>query len=146
MGLKNMSYQEINHQNSNLPSRKAKCYLYILLCPSPLLPSLFPLSSPSVSSFLLPILFCNFRLLMSIWTGKSVQMDINNLNLTTYREAPIFSTVKNPPAMPETWVQSLVSKDLLEKKMAIHSSILDWEIPWTEEPGGLQSMGSQKSD
>ena len=44
---------------------------------------------------------------MSIWTGKSVQIDINNLNLTTYSEAPIFSTVKNPPAMQEMWVQSL---------------------------------------
>ena len=73
---------------------------------------------------------------MSIWTGKSVQIDINNLNLTTYSEAPIFSTVKNPPAMQEMWVQSLVWKDRLEKKMAIHSSILDWEIPWTEDPGG----------
>ena len=83
---------------------------------------------------------------MSIWTGKSVQIDINNLKLTTYREAPIFSTVKNPPAMQETWVQSLVWKDPLEKKMPIHSNILDWEIPWTEEPGRLQSMGSQKTD
>ena len=141
-----MSYQEINHQNLNLPSRKTKCHLHILLCPSPLLPSPFSPTSPSLSSFLLSILFCNFRLLMSIWTGKSVQIDINNLKLTTYREAPIFSTVKNPPAMQETWVQSLVWKDPLEKKMPIHSNILDWEIPWIEEPGRLQSMGSQKTD
>ena len=141
-----MSYQEINHQNSNLPSRKAKCHLHILLCPSPLLPSPFSPSSPSLSSFLLPILFCNFRLLMSIWTGKPVQIDINDLKLTTYREALIFLTVKNPPAMQEMWVQSLVWKDPLEKKMAIHSSILDWEIPWTEETGRLRSMRLQKSD
>ena len=53
--------------------------------------------------------------------------------------------VKNPPAMQETQVQRLDQEDLLEKEMATHSSILDWEIPWTEEPGGLQSMGSQKS-
>ena len=141
-----MSYQEINHQNSNLPSRKAKCHLHILLCPSPLLPSPFSPSSPSLSSFLLPILCCNFRLFMSIWTGKPVQIDINDLKLTTYREALIFLTVKNPPAMQEMWVQSLVWKDPLEKKMAIHSSILDWEIPWTEETGRLRSMRLQKSD
>ena len=46
--------------------------------------------------------------------------------------------------MRETWVQSLGWKDLLEKEMAAHSSILAWKIPWTEEPGGLQSMGSQR--
>ena len=46
--------------------------------------------------------------------------------------------------MQDTWVQFLGQEDALEKKMAIHSSILAWEIPWTEEPGGLQSMGSQK--
>ena len=50
--------------------------------------------------------------------------------------------VKHPPAMQETWVQSLGGEDPLEKGMAIHSSILAWRIPWTEEPGGLQSMGS----
>ena len=50
--------------------------------------------------------------------------------------------VKNLPAMQETWVQSLGQKDLLEKGMATHSSILAWKIPWTEEPGGIQSMGS----
>ena len=54
--------------------------------------------------------------------------------------------VKNPPANAgdtETWVQSLGQEDLLEKEMATHSSIRAWEIPWTGEPGGLQSMGSQ---
>ena len=53
-------------------------------------------------------------------------------------------TVKSLPVMPETWVQSLGQEDPLEKEMATHSSILAWKIPWTEEPGGLQSMGSQK--
>ena len=52
--------------------------------------------------------------------------------------------VKNMPAMQETRVQSLDQEDPLEKKMATHSSILAWEIPWTEEPGGLQSMESQR--
>ena len=51
--------------------------------------------------------------------------------------------VKNPPAMWETRVQSLGWEDLLEKEMATHSSIIAWKIPWTEEPGRLQSMGSQ---
>ena len=52
--------------------------------------------------------------------------------------------VKNQPAMQETQVQSLGHEDLLEKGMATHSSILDWTIPWIEEPGRLQSMGSQR--
>ena len=56
----------------------------------------------------------------------------------------VAQTLKNPLVMQETWVQSLGWKDLLEKGMATHSSILAWRIPWTEEPGGLQSMGSQR--
>ena len=52
--------------------------------------------------------------------------------------------VKNLPAMQETQGQSLVWENPLEKKMATHSSILAWRIPWTEEPGGLQPMGSQR--
>ena len=58
--------------------------------------------------------------------------------------------VKNPSANEgdtrETWVLSLGLKDRLEREMTTHSSILAWRIPWTEEPGGLQSMGSQESD
>ena len=54
--------------------------------------------------------------------------------------------VENPPTGQETQVQSLGLEDPLEKEMATHSSILTWEIPWTEEPGGLQSVGSQESD
>ena len=54
--------------------------------------------------------------------------------------------VKNPPAMRETWVQSLGLDDPLEEGMATHSSLLAWRIPWTEEPGGLQSTGSKESD
>ena len=51
--------------------------------------------------------------------------------------------VKNPPVMQETWVRPLGWEDPLEKEMAAHSSILAWKIPWTSEPGGLLSMGSQ---
>ena len=56
----------------------------------------------------------------------------------------VAQTVKRLPTMWETWVQSLVWEDLLEKEMATHSSILAWEIAWTEEPGRLQSMVSQR--
>ena len=52
--------------------------------------------------------------------------------------------VKNQPAMPETCDQSLGRDDPLEKGMATHSSILAWRSPWTEEPGGLLSVGSQR--
>ena len=52
--------------------------------------------------------------------------------------------VKNLPAMWETQVRSLGQEDPLEKGMTTHSSILAWRIPWTEEPGGLQSMGSKR--
>ena len=55
--------------------------------------------------------------------------------------------VKNPPAMQETWVQSLGREDPLEEEMATHSRILAWRIPWTEEPGGLySSWGCKESD
>ena len=52
--------------------------------------------------------------------------------------------VKNLPATQETWVQTLGREDPLEKEMDTHSSILAWRIPWTEKPGGEQSMGSQR--
>ena len=54
------------------------------------------------------------------------------------------AVVKSLPAMQETGVQFLGREDLLEKEMANHSSIFAWKIPWMEEPGRLQSMGSQK--
>ena len=56
---------------------------------------------------------------------------------------PVAQMIKNPPAMQETWVGSLDQEDPLEKEVAVHSSTLAWRIPWTEEPGGLQSLGSQ---
>ena len=52
--------------------------------------------------------------------------------------------VKSLPAMQETWIRSLGWEDPLEKEIATHSSTLAWKIPWIEEPGGLQSMGSQR--
>ena len=56
----------------------------------------------------------------------------------------VAQTVKRLPTMQETRVRFVGEEDLLEKEMASHSSILTWKIPWTEAPGGLQSMGSQR--
>ena len=72
---------------------------------------------------------------------------MNYLGKSYSRASPIAQQVKNPPTMQETqkaWVQSLGWEDPLEKEMATHSSILAWEIPWTEETGTLQSMGLQR--
>ena len=61
-----------------------------------------------------------------------------------HRASLVAQVIKNPPAKQETWVQSLGWEDLLEEGMATYSSILAWKIPWTEEPGGPQFMGSQR--
>ena len=58
----------------------------------------------------------------------------------------VAQTVKNLPAMQETWILSLGLENPLKKEMETHSSILIWRIPWTEEPGRLQSMGLQELD
>ena len=63
--------------------------------------------------------------------------------METLRSSRMAQMVKNLPVMQETGVQSLTLEDPLEKVVATHSGILAWKIPWTEEPGGLQSMGSQ---
>ena len=60
-----------------------------------------------------------------------------------HQASQVVQTVKCLPAMRETWVQTLGREDPLGKEMATHASSLTWKIPWTEEPGGLQSMGSQ---
>ena len=60
------------------------------------------------------------------------------------RASLVAQTVKNLPAMQETWLQSLGQEDSLEEEMAAHSSIHAWKIPWIEEPDGLQSMGLQR--
>ena len=67
-----------------------------------------------------------------------------NSNRTLTRTSLVAQMVKYLPAMQETQVQSLGGEDPLEKEMATHFSILAWRIPWTEEPGRLQSMGSQR--
>ena len=60
------------------------------------------------------------------------------------RASLVAQTIKRLPAMQENWVRSLGWEDPLEKEMATHSSTLAWRIPWREEPGGLQSTGSQR--
>ena len=64
--------------------------------------------------------------------------------LSPTRASLVSQEVKNPPAMWETQVPSLGREDPLEKEMATHSSSLAWKIPWTEEPGGLQCLGSHR--
>ena len=64
--------------------------------------------------------------------------------ITRDRASLVVQTVDNLPAIQKTWIQSLGQEDPLEEEMATHSSILAWRIPWTEEPGGLQSMGLQR--
>ena len=66
------------------------------------------------------------------------------LNISSKGASLVTQMVKNLPAIQETPVQSLGQEDPLEKGTPIHSSILTWRIPWTEEPGGLQSMGLQR--
>ena len=74
-------------------------------------------------------------------------------HITSFRPSPplwgaslVTQMVKNPPAVQEIWVRSLGWEDPLEESMATHSSILAWRIPWTEEPGRLQSIGSQRAE
>ena len=71
-------------------------------------------------------------------------MMIFKYSIKSSRLPRVAQTVKNLTAVQETQVRSLGQEDPLEKGMATHSSILAWRIPWTEEPGGLQSVGSQR--
>ena len=79
------------------------------------------------------------------WACPHISNAIQYLSQGYFKGFPGGSDGKESAAMQETWVQFLGWEDPLEKGMATHYSILAWEIPWTEEPGGLQFMGSQKS-
>ena len=91
---------------------------------------------------------------MAISTYRSIitlnvsgHLNLNGINAPVQRRiysSMVAQPVKNRPAMQETQVQSLDQEDPMERGMDIHSSILAWRIPRTEEPGGLQSMGSQR--
>ena len=80
-----------------------------------------------------------------IWVLTWVGFGEQGLGSIRLRASLGGSMVKKPPAKQETQVQSLGRKDPLEKEMATHSSVLAWRIPWTEEPGGLQPIGSKNS-
>ena len=71
-------------------------------------------------------------------------LEINTFSSFILGASLVAQTVKSLSAMWETWVRSLGGEDPLEKEMAAHSSTLAWRIPWTEEPGGLQSKGLQR--
>ena len=71
-------------------------------------------------------------------------MHLINTSIEPIWASPVAQRLKRLPAMRETWVRFLGWEDPLEKEMATHSSILAWRTPWTEEPGGLQSTGSQR--
>ena len=82
-----------------------------------------------------------YLILLLSWEGVS---GVFGMGVYIAWAFPCSSGVKNPPAMQKIWVWSLGGEDPLEKEMATHSSVLAWEIPWTEEPGRLQSMGLQR--
>ena len=74
---------------------------------------------------------------------RAVKTHDDSEQVSFYMDFPCGLAVKDPPSMQETRVQSLGQEDPPEEGMATYSSILAWRIPWTEEPGGLQSRGSQ---
>ena len=87
-------------------------------------------------------------LCVCVWGGSACCLQANRLiSLTWYfpedGASLVAQTVKNPPAMQDSWVASLDGEGPLEKAMTTHSSILAWRIPWAEEPGRLQSMELQ---
>ena len=85
------------------------------------------------------------KLVISTILGAPTQLPTFILLVPTISWASLVAqTVKNQPAMQETWVQSLGWEDPLEMGMATHSSVFAWRIPWTEGPGGLHSMGLQR--
>ena len=99
--------------------------------------------------------FRNYHLtLTEVYTGQPQEAPFDTIYQTknyilldlefSSRTSLVAQFLKSLPAMQETWVRSLGQEDPLEKEMASHSSILAWRIPWTEKPGRLQSMGSQR--
>ena len=76
--------------------------------------------------------------------SRRVRHDWSDLAAYDLWDSLVSQMVKNLPTMQETWIRSLSREDPMEKEMATYSSILAWKIPWTEEPGGLPSTGSQR--
>ena len=100
----------------------------------------------SIYCWFFPIVWCFPRLSSSFQASLLLwRVDYLQLGTILYVWASLVAqTVKCLSAIQETWVRSLGREDPLEKEMAPHSSTLAWKIPWTEEPGSLQSMGSQR--
>ena len=92
---------------------------------------------PSVHQHIKKHTICGIYMQWNIISHKK------NSDVLIHATTLLAQLVKNLPAVQETWVRSLGWEDLLEEEMATHSSILAWKISWTEEPGGLQSMGLQ---
>ena len=90
--------------------------------------------------------FCSILVAMTtLATSSGGALGTTALHVISYLFGlPWWLSVKNQPATWETWVQSLGWEEPLEKEVATHSSVFAWRIPWTEEPGGLQTMGSQR--
>ena len=84
---------------------------------------------------------CFLSQIIPLWAASFPNRSLNPISIGLLGG----SVVKNPPAMQETWVQSLGQDDPLRKEMATYSSIFVWKIPWTEEPGRLQSIRVQKN-
>ena len=91
--------------------------------------------------FLLKNANCHLKMQCNIMRSAFVYL---KAELLDHMASLVAQTVKRLPTMRETQVRSLGQEDRLEKEMATHSSILAWKIPWTEDPGRLQSMGSQR--
>ena len=98
---------------------------------------------------------CIARWILNHWTTRAVPRDADLTDLNTLginfiyvcvKSSLVAQLVKNLPAMQETHVQSLRQQDSLETGVATHSSILAWDIPWTKEPGRLQSRGRKEPD
>ena len=91
------------------------------------------------------IMYITHRHLHTNILSKKVKSVSQVLEIENFKNFVLAQVVKNLPTMQETWVQSLGGEVSLEKGKDIHSNILAWRVPWTEEPGGLQSMGVAKS-
>ena len=104
-----------------------------------------PISHEALGQYLLGTLNVDSQLLVALaFSGIADLAKPTPLGRGHLWASLMAQQVKNPPAMQETWVQCLSQEDPLEEELTTHSSILAWRIPWTEEPGGLQSRGSQR--
>ena len=131
------TYFWIDHLEGGVPCGKWEHLLHCPLSPAFIPESHFPFCR-LFKAFKFILMNDAIEHTLSIWSVRIEATQCLSLGL------PVAQAVKNPPAMRETRVPSLSWEHPLEKGMATHSSILAWEIPWTEEPGRLQSLGSKR--